>query len=134
MLAWQDLKIYNVMTQRKYWIGVFQHLVFPVLWLLRRGSMQQKLKRLESKPSTRKLAKDAAHKTRGFLFSHLIFSISFLIWQYGKNRFHVDGDAWTDLETAGQLVQNISLALPVIVYVLFYSGISQLIFPHIRYH
>jgi len=129
----EDLKIYSLMAQRKYWIGVWQHLAFPLVWLSRRSTLQRKLKELDAKPSTRKLAKDAAHKTHGFLLSHLTFSASFVIWQYGKIYVHEEGDAWTDMETAGQLVQNISLALPAVVYVLFYSGISQLVFPHIRY-
>jgi len=88
----EHLKIYEVVMQEQFWIGLWQHVAFPAVWLLHRRDVLSKLKRLQSKPSTRKMANDITMKARGFLVSHLVFSLSFVVWQLGT--FYLYHGGW----------------------------------------
>jgi len=126
----EDLKIYQVVMQKSFWVAIWQHLAFPAVWLLNRKSLQAKLLMLDAHPSTRKMANDAKFKALGFLCAHLVFISTFIVWRYAKQHVHEDGDLWKALEASGALVQNISMVMPLVVYVLFYSGITLICTAH----
>ena len=92
---------------KRFWIGIWEHFAFPVLWLLNRKSVKAKVDKLNSNPSTRKLANDATYKALGFFCAHLVFVFTFVVWRFAKHFVHEDGDFWTDLETSGALVVSV---------------------------
>ena len=126
----EDFMMHRVMTTSRFWSGVWQHVAFPVSWLVQRQSVGAKVNKLRANPSTQKLAKDALEKARAFLCCHLTLTASGIMWHLLQFYAHDRGQARTDLYSAGQLVLNISLLMPIVVYVFFYSGISSIVAAH----
>ena len=116
----------QVVGERKFWTGIWQHLVFPLVWINHRENFAIKFKKLECNPVTRKLAKNAIHKARDYLAVHLIFCISWLISIY----YGQGGACLSDISTSAAVVKNVSLILPLLVYIFFYSGISLICTAH----
>ena len=49
----EDLKIYEVVAQRGFWVAIWRHLMFPAVWLMQRPSLLVKLKKLGKTPRRR---------------------------------------------------------------------------------
>ena len=111
----------QVVMQKQFWVGIWEQLVFPALWLLKRKSIKAKVEKLNANRSTRKLANDATYKALGFLCVHLIFLSTFVVWRYAKHYVHADGDFWTDLETSGAYVVSFKACTACTAFKVFQS-------------